>query len=838
MSGGRLGDLDGPAFVIAPDPATAVLRSPRASWTWRHSSLAFIHAHLRPAHQLPWKSQPGITYCCPVKSRETKPESSDRCPVPQKTEDHLLSGSGGLQRFSEIDDLTPGDFEQFVADVFAAAGWTGVELTVPNKEYEHGDGGVDIFAKREGRRFAIEVKQRNPATTVGITALNQLVTGARLADVSHLILVTNAYFTSEVRVRALKLGVELVDRDRLESLWIERHSEIGRRIKPRVYQQQVIDEVLAKYDSGTTRFLLEMATGLGKTYTVALLLKELLRRNHGNAPKRLLFVAHQVELILQTMTAFKNVFGVGTYSYSACFAGATPEDTDFVFATFDTLFTKLPSLPPASFDFVVVDEAHHTPARTYATVVQHFDPGFLIGLTATPQRSDNRNVHAFFGGKEGHVGKFDLAWGLKNRKLAFPIYNVMLDDLDEAKIRKIDATLSLADLDRRLFLHRKDQEVVDLIDQTISEKKIERPKAIVFCRNIRQIGHLIQFFPPGTATFVHSRQTGAERRENIRLFREQDYRYILVCDLFNEGVDIPETNILAFLRYTGSRTVWLQQLGRGLRRTKNKEVVHVLDFVGSLDRLVEINALVSEVKAAAAEVDLDEPGVPAAPIHNSGLDVNYNRTAADVLSLIEELKYQLKPKEDASATLRAHYEAHGVIPEPAELRDVTGLAPEQIATFFKSYASFVEAALPGVMSTADTLERVRQTAVIYHRTHQIDPSPRALALATLTNGLMFVVEEEIESLCAPRGYEAHLRDWLGSVAPTASKDSAPGQPTERTKNSALVQAEQTTAVLLAAYTGKISSFRDLSSLTREERVKIRDVFGSEGALLAALRNNY
>ena len=145
------------------------------------------------------------------------------------------------------------------------------------------------------------------------------------------------------------------------------------------------------------------------------------------------------------------------------YQGSKPEKTDFVFATFDTLYGQINELSENLFDFVIVDEAHHTPARTYLDVVTNFNPKLLIGLTATPYRADNKDVINFFGGTDGHIGKFDLIWALKHRKLAFPKYLVLLDDLDQDKINQLESGLSISDLDKKLFLHKKDQEVVRII---------------------------------------------------------------------------------------------------------------------------------------------------------------------------------------------------------------------------------------------------------------------------------------------------------------------------------------------------------------------------------------
>ncbi len=292
-----------------------------------------------------------------------------------------------INEFKDVDSLSDRDFEIFIQKLLEASGWTNAIITEIGKEFRHGDGGVDIFAYKAGRKFAIEVKQRNIQTTVDVKSLNQLVTGARLAKVNNMILVTNSYFTSEVKVRALRLGVELIDREELQNLWVKKHSEIGRDIKPRKYQTQVIQEAVTQYERGKNKVLIEMATGLGKTYTVALLIKELIQ-NSVKRP-RVMFIAHQVEILLQSVTAFKNVLGIGSYSFSACFSGSAPEATDFVFASFDTLYGQLESLKKETFDFIIVDEAHHTPARTFSEVVRNFVPKLLIGLTATPNRADN-----------------------------------------------------------------------------------------------------------------------------------------------------------------------------------------------------------------------------------------------------------------------------------------------------------------------------------------------------------------------------------------------------------------------------------------------------------------
>lgn len=729
-----------------------------------------------------------------------------------------------ITEFKDVDNLSSGDFEIFVRDVFVAAGWSDAVITKVGKEFKHGDGGVDIFAYKRSRKFAIEVKQRQITTTVDVKALNQLVTGAKLANTQNMILVTNSYFTSEVKIRALRLGVELLDRDELQNLWIKKLSEIGRDIRPRKYQQDVINKSLELYGNGKSRLLIEMATGLGKTYTVAYLIKNILQ---GERRKfRVLFIAHQVEILLQSVTAFKNVLGIGDYSFSACFSGSDPEETDFVFASFDTLYTKIHELKSNVYDVVVIDEAHHTPARTYSNVVEFFKPKLLLGLTATPYRSDNKDVMKYFGGSEGHVGKYDLAWALKHNKLAFPKYMVMLDDLDQGRLNQLEAGVSISDLDKKLFLHKKDEEVVKLISKTINEKNIKNPKGIVFCRSIAHIKHLIKFFDIGSATMVHSKMLDQERRENIRKFRETSLKFILVCDLFNEGIDIPETNLLVFMRYTGSRTIWLQQLGRGLRKTPNKDYVHVLDFVGSLERLNEIRILKDSIKKIKInKEDWEKPPKEESQsiIHDSTLDVNYNQSAANVLKLIEELKYKLNSREIMIDILRVYAEENNRVPEITEFEKVIGeVSCDQVSTHFDSYFRYLMFSVPSYINEKNFKKRIKKFIAEYKSQHKILPSKRAVSLGFKFKSLMEFTEQDILDLVGEIDNRENIR--LGELnVSDEPKDIFGAKNEEGNIENGLSEQKK---YLIEKYKGRVNSANDIKTLSESEQEEIKINFKS------------
>lgn len=635
--------------------------------------------------------------------------------------------------FVDIDSLSPEDFEYFIKDVFEKSGWNDAYITKVGKDFSHGDGGVDIIAYKRKRKFGIEVKQRSINNIVGVKALNQAVTGAKLYNAEQVILVTNSYFSSEVIQRALTLGVELVDRDELQDMWIKKSTEIGRSdIKPRLYQKAVIDDCMSYTKKGATKLLIEMATGLGKTYTSALLIKEIME---FFSYSKILFLVHQVEIMNQSYIAYKNVFGVGNYSYAASVGGQLSNFTeDFSFGVVNSIYTNLPSLKDNQFDIIVIDEAHHAPANMYTQILSYLAPKILIGMTATPFREDGKDVFKVFGGTDGHIGKYDLVWALRNRRLAFPKYVVMLNDLKEQEISKIEEGLSLEDLDKKFFLNKKDDEVIRLIEETVDHENIENPKAIVFCQSIEHINHLIQFFAPGTATYVHSKMVPELRRTNIRNFREYDFRYILVCDLFNEGIDIPETNILVFLRSTKSRRIWLQQLGRGLRKTPNKEYVHVFDFVGSLERINDINKLQNDlggIKKKIESYDLEDE-----IIINDFIEVKYTKHAVQVLTLLEEQKWKLIPVIKAKEILEDYYSDNEIIPLPETIcEELKNISSDQINTHFGSYWGYITSVFGSNEDIFDYLKKRYEVSYQKFTSAKYQPTPTDIIVDTRVEGL-------------------------------------------------------------------------------------------------------
>ena len=478
-----------------------------------------------------------------------------------------------IEKFEDVDNLSDGDFEIFVKDLLGKHNWKDLHRTQVGIDAKSGDGGFDIEGTLSGRKWLFEVKQRQHGVKVGVSALGQLLRPGSIRKISNLALVTNQFFTTTLHEEAGRLGVELFDRNKLKTLFESTSFEGGVK-PPRKYQREIIEEISSRTSKGENKFLIQMATGLGKTVTVINVIKNLITKIDKPFP-RVLFLAHQKEILKQSRYVFKENLGLTKYSYAVCYDGAQIGDHNFIFATFET--TRLQhNLPdPNMFDVIIIDECHHTPAKTFSEVTKMFLPKYIIGLSATPERMDKKSTVDYFGGESQVIGKLDLAWALANGWLAIPKYRLLTDDIDQSKLSEIKMGLTLSDIDKKIFIQKKDEEIIKIVEENIEKIGLKHPKGVVFCKSIEHMKNLIQFFPVGSATMIHSQMEQGSVSENISSFREGKYRYILVRDIFNEGVDIPEINLIIFLRKTSSKTIWLQQLGRGLRKTDNKKYVDV-----------------------------------------------------------------------------------------------------------------------------------------------------------------------------------------------------------------------------------------------------------------------
>ena len=359
-------------------------------------------------------------------------------------------------------------------------------------------------------------------------------------------------------------------------------------ITPYSYQQEILDKLEAERKvRGYTRNLVVAATGTGKTVISALDYKRFRKQNPGK-PCRLLFVAHREEILRQSLYTFRAV--LKDANFGEMFVGNyKPESIDNLFISIQTFnsqdFTAKTS--PEFYDFIIVDEFHHAAAPTYQKLLAYYQPRILLGLTATPERMDGKSILPYFNNRIAAEIRLPEAI---DRKLLCPFqYFGVTDtvDLDTLKWRAggYDKTelSNLYTLSGTTANRRADHVVSSLLKYVTD---IDEVKGLGFCVTVEHAEFMCRYFNDHNtpSMFLTGKSPDEERKTAKQRLVAGEVRFIFVVDIYNEGVDIPEVNTVLFLRPTESLTVFLQQLGRGLRLAEDKECLTVLDFIGQANR--------------------------------------------------------------------------------------------------------------------------------------------------------------------------------------------------------------------------------------------------------------
>src|SRR3989344_5488731 len=321
-----------------------------------------------------------------------------------------------------------------------------------------------------------------------------------------------------------------------------------------------------------SRALVVLASAHGKMLASALIW-------HGFRKGPGLFLAHTNGILDHAMEEYPRVYGkrVKTALYNG--QSKDIEGAQIIFATFQTMAQHLTDFPQDHFNWMTVDESHHSQARTWRRVIEHFTCPRL-GITATPDRMDMLDIRQIFGPEVVNI-TFEEAiargWlpKIEYHLLTDHAFDPSVVDQLTHEVVERGERLSLNDVNRRLFVRARDEEVARIISSYDE-------KTIVFCRTIEHAEHFCRFL--SEADTYHSRQIDDHNRIVLEDLRDGEIKRVLAVDAFNEGIDIPEVGLLVFYRSTKSETIFRQQLGRGLRPVKDKLVV--LDFVGNVERVI------------------------------------------------------------------------------------------------------------------------------------------------------------------------------------------------------------------------------------------------------------
>ncbi len=474
-------------------------------------------------------------------------------------------------------------------------------------------------------------------------------------------------------------------------------------LRPEPFQERLLEQIMLSRQQGHHRNLLVAATGTGKTVMAALdyaALRETLPR------ARLLFVAHREEILTQSRATFQQALRAPGFG-ELWVGGSRPTQFEHVFASIQSLnVSGLAHLDPAHFDVMVIDEFHHAAAQSYRSLLDHVRPVELLGLTATPERSDGLPILEWF---DGRIAAELRLWDAidQQRLVAFAYYGIHdgldLRDIPWRRGRGYDveglSNLLTANDALAKFILQELQRRVD---------NLARMRALGFCVSVDHARFMARVFSSAgvPAAAVWSDTPDAERRAALADLAARRVNVVFSVDLFNEGVDVPKVDTLLMLRPTDSPTLFLQQLGRGLRRSIGKSICTVLDFVGHhrtefrFDR--RFRALLGGTrKELATQVEAGFPFLPA------GCHMELDRVASSIV--LGSIRNAVPARWTERVELLRQLTGQGAGCSLARYLEETGLELEDIYTGNKSWFDLrADAALAD--PPQDSLETVLRRA--------------------------------------------------------------------------------------------------------------------------------
>ncbi len=475
-------------------------------------------------------------------------------------------------------------FERDVARAFMFAGFRDVRIVGGS-----GDKGADIIGTKNDEVWVVQCKYTS-ASSPASGAVDEVVRSSSFYEADRLAVATSRppgpAFQEELK-RAKRLGYEVHALGPSQLLKMLKKVPLRppgtRELRP--YQDDAVEKLYdALVETGKGQVVL--ATGLGKTVVMAEVAARLFSSG-ALSNRRMLVLADKRELVRQLQIGFWSQLpkDVATHLLS-------PDETPtfwegITFATVQSVHSRMKDLP--FFDAVFVDEAHHIGSATFREVIAELAPSMLAGVTATPWRGDDFSIDELLGQPLVRVGISD---GLRLGYLSEVDYRLMADNLDWSFVQKRSKYgYSLSELNKKLIIPTRDEEAARSIASAFLE--FSRRAGLVFSPSVE---HALQFAPMlrlfGLRAEVIDGSTPARERDKLMThFKRGSIDVLCTVDLFNEGVDVPDVDLIVFMRATHSRRIFVQQLGRGLRVSPEKDKVLVLDYVTDLRRLAEVSEL-------------------------------------------------------------------------------------------------------------------------------------------------------------------------------------------------------------------------------------------------------
>lgn len=499
--------------------------------------------------------------------------------------------------------------------------------------------------------------------------------------------------------------------------------------EPNIVQERALAALVETRRQGNKAGLVVLATGLGKTWLSAF---DSCNEGFG----RILFVAHRDEILKQSLQTFRQIrptARLGLYT-----GPRKDSDADVLFASVQTFAraSHLQRFRRDEFDYIVIDEFHHAEAVTYRRIIQYFEPRFLLGLTATPERSDGGDLMALCG--ENLVYRCDLAEGIEHGLLCPFHYFGVPDNVDYRNIPWRSGRFVPGDLENAVATEIRANNTLE------QYRKRAGKRTLAFCCSVRHAEYMAGYFREAglRAVAVHAAPGTAPRARSLEQLRDGGIDIICAVDIFNEGLDLPAIDTVMMLRPTESRILWLQQIGRGLRRSIDKPFLTIIDYIGNHrsflikpQALFGIGSSDAEIARTLALVRAHEYGLP------TGCEVTYELEAIDILTGI------LRPTAGIQA-LEAAYEdlcrSLGTRPTASQvLHD--GLNPRLLRVRYGSWLEFVRVRNGLEDSQISALDQYRDF-LDWLETTQMTRSYKMLVLASMLNQDQFPGHIDLSAL--------------------------------------------------------------------------------------------
>jgi superfamily II DNA or RNA helicase len=462
--------------------------------------------------------------------------------------------------------------------LFPLLGEKNIKYAVPQYPFLDSEGRtrrIDFAITKDGKKLALEVNGEtyhaegiipDKAFDDNLSRQNEILdAGWHLLRFSY----------SQLRDSDWRKKVSETIRRAIHKLFPEMLSE--NLITPNPLQNSALDALKFYRGLGWKKGIVILPTGTGKTFLSAI--------DSTKTTGKILFIVHRLDILNQSKEAFEKIYPNELFGL---LTGEVKENTDarILFASKDTLRNPeiLYQIPADTFDYIIVDEVHHGQAPSYQIILEYLQPRFfMLGLTATPDRMDRKDIFNLFDYQK--VFEYSLNEAIENGYLVPYTYYGLTDNIDYSKIRYNGTKYSERDLDRLLIIAgRNEQILAEYLE------KGKGNKAIGFCCSVNHADSMAEYFTSKGIPSFSITSKSANRDELIKQFRENKFVVAFTVDLFNEGVDFPDLRVLLFLRPTESKTVFIQQLGRGLRLCNGKENVIVLDFISNYKKANQIRS--------------------------------------------------------------------------------------------------------------------------------------------------------------------------------------------------------------------------------------------------------